>query len=242
MVRRPALLIGAMLLMATACGDSTSDTTIAAVLPPVDGVEFFGEVENPYLPWTVGSTWNYEAVDGDQIEIIEVEVLAETRTVNGHDAVVVRDVVTLVGEGLIEDTYDWYLQDADGNVWYVGEATEEYEDGEVVSTAGSWEWGVDGALPGILMYADPSAQVGIAYYQEFFEGEAVDKAQIVRTGDTVTVAAGTFSDVVVIREWNPLEPGVVELKYAAPGVGIVLEEQIEGGSERVELVGYDVKP
>ncbi len=235
-------LFVSLLVVLTACGSGSSSTTIPAVLDPVADATGLGPViDNSYLPFRVGAKWLYEGTDEDEHERIEVEVLAETRPVAGFTAAIVRDVVDVDG-GLAEDTFDWYMQDDAGNVWYVGEATEEFKDGEVVSTAGSWEWGVDGALPGIIMYADPAPQVGKAYYQEFYEGEAEDKARVVRTGQTITVAAGTFSDVIVIREWNPLEPGVVEEKSVAPGVGVILEEVVEGGSGRIELISFTPAP
>jgi hypothetical protein len=153
----------------------------------------------------------------------------------GISAVVVRDTVTMEGE-LVEDTYDWFAQDRDGNVWYLGEETAEYEDGEVVSTEGSWEAGVDGALPGIVMPAQPA--VGDAYRQEFYAGEAEDLAEVVRLGASETVPFGDVDDLVVIEEWNPLEPEAVEEKYFAPGVGLVLEVKTAGGEGRVELLEH----
>ena len=155
----------------------------------------------------------------------------------GIEARVVHDRVTEDGE-IVEDTYDWYAQDADGNVWYLGEDSKEYENGEVVSTAGSWETGVDGAQPGIIMYRDPAAHLGVPYRQEFYPGEAEDVAEIIETGATITIGDRVYSGVVVISEWNPLHSGVVENKYFAPGVGVVLEEVVEGGSGRVELVSH----
>jgi hypothetical protein len=195
--------------------------------------DFVDGIDNPWLPWIPGSMWVYEGREGDEVERIEVEVLEETRVVNGVTATIVRDRVWVDGE-LIEDTVDWYAQDTDGNVWYLGEDSKEYEDGEVVSTAGSWEWGVDGALPGIIMWADP--QVGTAYRQEFYEDEAEDVAEVARDGVTTTVPYGTFEGVIVIREWNPMEPDVVEEKHVASGVGVILEQKVEGGSETVELI------
>ena len=231
-------LVTSLAVVTTACGGSSSGTTVPAVLPPVANSTGLGPViDNPHFPFAVGARWVYEGTDQDETEHIEVEVLSETRLVNGLTAVVVRDIVDVNGE-LAEDTFDWYMQDSAGNVWYVGEATEELKNGKVVSTAGSWEWGVDGALPGIIMYANPAAQLNQVYYQEFYEGEAEDKAQVVRTGQTVTVAAGTFTDVIVIREWNPFDPGVVEEKSLAPGVGVILEQVVEGGTGRIELISF----
>jgi hypothetical protein len=198
--------------------------------------DFVARIDNVWLPLAPGARWVYEGRDGDEVERIEVEVLAETRVVNGVTATVVRDTVYVDGQ-LVEDTFDWFAQDDAGNVWYLGEASTEYEDGEIIGTAGSWEWGVDGALPGVIMWADP--QVGQAYRQEFYEGEAEDVARVDRRGASATVAAGSFDDVLVIAEWNPMEPDVVEEKYYARGVGVVKEQKIEGGSETVELIRFD---
>ncbi len=240
MTRRIALILVALALgTVSACGDATTDTTIPALLPDAGAAAFAAGAGNEYWPMNVGSRWVYEGEDEGEFEHIEVTVETDRRAVIGIEAVVVRDVVTL-GDGVVEDTYDWYLQDGDGNVWYVGEDSKEIEDGDVVSTEGSWEAGVDGAEPGIIMWADPAAHVGEAYFQEFYAGEAEDKAEIVRVGDTVTVAAGTFENVLVVREWNPLEPGVFELKYYAPGVGVILEEVEEGGEARIELIEYSI--
>jgi hypothetical protein len=121
------------------------------------------------------------------------------------------------GGQLIEKTYDWFAQDKEGNVWYFGEDTKEYEDGKVVSTKGSWEAGVDGAKPGIIMPADP--KVGQSYRQEYYPGEAEDMARVLSLNDTVTVPYGSFDHVLETKEWTPLEPGFYEKKYYVGGVG-----------------------
>lgn len=217
------------------CGDSSTDTTVAPILPDYAAASFVDGITNQYFPFTPGSTWSYEGVEDGEVERIEVVVTGETRVVDGITTIVVRDTVTLEGE-LIEDTFDWYAEDSEGNVWYMGEDSKEYENGEVVSTAGSWETGVDGALPGIIMYADPTAHLSEPYHQEFYEGEAEDVGEIIETNGTVTIGDVTYTDVLIVREWNLLEPGVLEDKYFAPGIGVVLEQVVEGGSERVELV------
>lgn len=201
--------------------------------PVIDPASFVEEITNPYLPLTPGSRWVYLGEEDGESERVEVEVTDARREVMGVSTVVVRDRVFQDGE-LVEDTSDWFAQDAEGNVWYFGEDSKELEDGEVVSTEGSWEAGVDGALPGVVMLADPA--VGDAYRQEYYEGEAEDMAEVADIAQSAVVPAGDFSDVLVIREWNPLEPDVVEEKHHAPGVGVVLEVIVEGGEGRVELV------
>jgi hypothetical protein len=230
----------AVLFLAVAC-DRTPEGPVIEVgsagsyRPVLDPAAFVDVVDNPYWPLIPGSTWVYEGSDADEVERIEVTVLPERRIVKGISAVVVRDTVTVGGE-LKEDTWDWYAQDRLGNVWYLGEDTKEYEDGKVVSTEGSWEFGVDGALAGIVMEAAP--KVGDAYRQEYYRGEAEDMAEVVGLGGAERVKAGRYDSLVVIKEWNPLEPDVVEEKSYAAGVGVVLEQKVTGGDGRVELIQF----
>jgi hypothetical protein len=177
----------------------------------------------------------YEGESDGETERVEVVVTDERRTILGIRATVVRDSV-YAGDELKEDTFDWYAQDKDGNVWYLGEETKEYEDGEVVTTEGSWEAGVDGAQPGIVMPADPA--VGMAYRQEYYAGEAEDMAEIIAVGGSVEVPAGRYEDVVTTKDWTPLEPEVIENKTYAPGVGAVHETLVAGGDGLLELVEF----
>ncbi len=201
-------------------------------LGPSDFVEV---IDNPLLPFTPGSKWFYESTGEDEVERIEVTVLDDKRDVMGITATIVRDTVTVDGE-LVEDTYDWYAQDEAGNVWYLGEDTAEYENGEIVSTAGAWEAGVDGALPGIAMEAFP--EVGDKYRQEYYQGEAEDMAEVVRVGAAEEVAGLFFENLTVIEEWTPLSPEIVEEKYYTAAVGLVLETTVAGGSGRIELISF----
>ena len=201
--------------------------------PTIDPENFVARIDNPLLPFRPGAKWIYESTDG--VERIEVEVLEETRQILGISATIVRDRVWEDGE-LVEDTLDWYAQDTDGNVWYLGEESKDYENDVVVSTAGSWEAGVDGAYPGIIMQANP--EVGQSYRQEYYVGEAEDLAEVVRLNDTATVPFGTFKNLLVIQEWAPLDPEVVEEKFYASGVGLVLEVKTQGDTGRVELISF----
>ena len=202
--------------------------------PAIDPANFVEGVDHPFFPMEVGATFIF---DGD--EHVEVEVLADTKVIMGITATVVRDRV-FDGCALVEDTLDWYGQDAQGNVWYLGEETAEYEDGEITSTAGSWEAGVDGALPGIVMLADP--QAGDIYRQEFYEGEAEDIGEVIAVSGTVSVPAGEWSgsDVLVTEEWTPLEPGVRERKIYARGFGVVRIKAIQGGDELTVLTSAEL--
>jgi hypothetical protein len=202
----------------------------------VEPAEFVAAIDNPRLPFTPGSRWTYGGREGNSYERIEVVVTDDTRDVMGIRATVVREREWLDGR-LVEETFDWYAQDRDGNVWYLGEDTRAFKEGDVVSTAGAWEAGVDGALPGIIMRADP--RIGDAYRQEFYPGEAEDMAEVIDRGASETVPFASFDRLLVTKEWTPLEPNVVEQKYYERGVGLVMEETVRGGSARTELVRYD---
>jgi hypothetical protein len=225
---------------------SASTTTLPPVIDPGDGgvyapeldpADFVDVIDNRYLPLAVGSRWVYEgeADESGQIEHIEVAVLPERKEVLGISATVVRDTVSVNGV-VLEDTYDWYAQDKDGNVWYLGEDVRNYEDGKLVDTDGSFEAGVDGALPGIVMLAHPT--VGDAYRQEYYVGEAEDLGEVVGIGGDKTVPAGRYTDVLVTKDWNPLEPDVIEQKTYAPGVGVIFEEHLTGGTGTSALVSF----
>jgi hypothetical protein len=204
----------------------------------LDPADFTATVEHPYFPLTPGTRWTYEEVD-DEGEVGEVLVTVSSATkeiANRVTARVVRDTVTRGGE-LIEDTFDWYAQDAEGNVWYLGEETAEFEDGEVVSTAGSFEAGVDGALPGIIMPAEPA--VGMQYRQEYYAGEAEDNGEILSIEEQAEVPFGHFDDMVLTKDTITIEPDVLEYKLYARDVGLVLALGISGGGGREQLVAVE---
>jgi hypothetical protein len=139
-----------------------------------------------------------------------------------------------VGTELEEVTADWYAQDDSGNVWYFGEEAKEFEDGQVVSTEGSWEAGVDGAQPGIVMKGNPI--IGDVYRQEYYEGEAEDMGEVLSLSDTVSVPYGSFQNCLRTKDWTPLEPGIIENKFFAPNVGEIKSVVVEGGSETIVLI------
>jgi hypothetical protein len=203
--------------------------------PTVDPAAFTDVVDNPYFPVQPGTRWEYESVGAGEPEHTTVVVTGDRRLVMGISTVVVRDTVTVGGQ-LVEDTFDWYAQDRDGNVWYFGEAVRNFDHGRFENTDGSFEAGVDGALPGIVMPADPSP--GHAYRQEYYRGHAEDLGQILRVDQHMTTRIGEFAQVVVTRDWNPLEPKVIEEKSYAPGVGLVAESTVAGGRGSSELVSF----
>jgi hypothetical protein len=195
-------------------------------------------IDNPYWPMTPGTRWVYRETDAEGArQTIRVRVTAETRQILGITATVVHDVAREGGE-LLEDTLDWYAQDACGNVWYLGEDTKAYGAGGSVSTVGSWEAGVDGAQPGVIVPADP--QVGATYRQEYYAGSAEDGATILSLDEQVEVPFGHFVDVMLTKEFTPLEPRLLEYKLYVIGVGPALALAISGGTDREVLVRFSV--
>ena len=193
--------------------------------PSLEPADYSAVVDNPLWPLPVGGKWHYEAED----EVITITVLAKTFTTKtGVECVVVNDRATDKDGVLIEDTEDYFAQDHDGNVWYFGEKTAEYVNGKVANTRGSWEAGVDGALPGIVAHAK-TPPVGTTYRQEYYRCEAEDMAEIVAVGETVKVPAGEYEDCVRVHEFNPLEPGSNEHKLLCPGVGVAQVYELAPG-------------
>ncbi len=201
-------------------------------LPDPSAATFVAGIDHPYMPMPIGATWAYDSVDG--AEHIDVEVLADTRVVNGVNATVVYDAAFLDGV-LVEETWDWYAQDNDGNVWYLGEDTCEVENGACVNHHGAWEWGVDGAVPGWVMPATPT--VGQTYYQEWYAGEAEDVGEVVEIGGSVEVPGGSFTDCVRTHDTSTLDTTLDEFKYACDGVGYAL---IDEPDTRVELTASNL--
>jgi len=233
-VLRQAALILVLLTFQACSDDDNDDGDNGAVYDPDIPTSWAPAVTNTFFPLEPGAVWTYLNT-GDEPESNRVEVLTSTRVVYGVTATVVHDQVFVDGE-LIEDTEDWFAQDSAGNVWYLGESTEEYEDGELVSTEGSWEWGVDDALPGIIMWADPATHVGEDYRQEYYEDEAEDWGRVVALNQSATVPFGSLTGLLQTHEFSGLESGSGEEKYYAPGIGFVLETN---GGERLELVRFE---
>jgi len=202
--------------------------------PVIDPADFVRRIDNRYLPFKPGTTLVYEGKgDEGEAERTTVTVTRRTKTVLGVRCVVVLDVVTVSGKPL-ERTFDWYAQDKRGNVWYMGEDSRDFENGKWEKSDGSWQAGVDGAKPGIVMHADP--RPGPAYRQEYYPGYAEDMARVLGKVKFLSVPAGTFKNVLVTREWNPLEPGVLENKYYAPGIGEIKSRTVKGGTGGAALV------
>jgi hypothetical protein len=220
-----AVSIAAALTLAVAvagCG-GTSATTGSTSVPKG---KFVSGVDNPWFPLKPGSVWRYRGIKDGKPSTEVVRVTGATRRILDVDATAVDDKLYINGK-LEERTTDWYAQDRQGNVWYFGEDTAELDSqGKVKSTEGTWRAGVNGAEPGIFMFANP--RPGQSARQEYLKGHAEDHFQVLtRNGSAL-----------LTKEWTPLEPGVIDHKHYRRGVGTVLEETVKGGSERNVLLSF----
>lgn len=200
--------------------------------PVIVPENFVSRIDNPYFPLTPGTTRIYVAQTDHGVVSNVVATTHNTVVILGVTCVEVHDVVYTDGE-VTEDTLDWFAQDKDGNVWYFGENTLEVADGLVVSVEGSFKAGVDGARPGIIMKAHPA--IGDYFRQEFVLEQGEDVEEVVCLNESVTVAYGSFSHCVKIRETTALEPDTIVHDFYAPGIGPVLSVEMPS-NERLELV------
>jgi len=205
----------------------TADPRSKVPPPEFDPGNFVSGVDNPWYPLAPGTTSMFIAVlSHTSVETTLVTVTNDPKTIMGIEATVVHEQVNVDGE-LVEETFEWYAQDAAGNVWYLGEDTSQYDNGELVSTEGSWEAGVSGAEPGIIMLAHPT--VGATYALEGAPDVAEDQAKVIRTDASVSVPYGSFSNGVQIQEWSKLDRGGPrQIKTYVSGVGLVMESPRSG--------------
>jgi hypothetical protein len=238
------LLVGAAVVaLGTAVGGAVAAQGPGGKLPQgservnLDPADFTTKITNPYWPMKPGSRWIYRETnsEGAKQRVVVTVTNRTKRVANGVTARVVHDAVTEGGKP-VEVTDDFYAQDKAGNIWYLGEATTEYENGKPRSTAGSFEAGVDGAQAGVIMPAHP--RPGLRYREEYRKGEAEDRARIVGLREKAEVPAGYYPRVLMTRNLNPLSPRDLEFKFYARGVGPVLAVGVSGGSDREELLRF----
>lgn len=231
---RPAsLFILCSLFLSGSCQDEIKRTPDSSYQPDIQPSHFTNSttITHPYFPIPAGKKYVYEGQTADGTERVEEQRTPDTRVIQGIPCVIVQYKEFLDGH-LIEETYDWYAQDNEGNVWYFGEDVKNYNpDGSVRNHAGSWEAGVDGAKAGMIMPANPTT--GDRYREEYYFNEAEDEAEILKTGLHITIPFGTFDDCIQTRNWTALEPDANEHKFYAPGIGLIKEVELE---DQIEIV------
>jgi hypothetical protein len=246
MARRTTRTVGALCAASIAAG--TLAVGVGAGSAPDDGLpqgrervrldarDFVSRIDNRYFPMQRGTMWTYRETEpgGPQKQVV-VTVTHQRKRILGIEATVVHDVVTEAGQ-VREDTWDWYAQDREGNVWYLGEDTKAYEEGGAVSTEGSWRAGVDGAQAGIVMPAEP--RVGQTYRQEYYPGHAEDAASVLGVREWAQTPLGIFRGALLTKDYTSLDADILEYKLYAKGVGPVLILDVSGDAGREELVQF----
>jgi hypothetical protein len=234
-----------MVILAVTVGLAATKTSIASSFPAprwvlhgsyspmIDPANFVPTIDNQYFPLKPGTAFYYRGHGDETAQTDDMVVTHRTKKVLGVTCTVVRDVVSEHGKPL-ELTFDWYAQDTAGNVWYMGEDSRELKNGRFVRASDSWQSGINGAKPGIIMEAEPNP--GDVYRQEYYPpGRALDQARVLQETPTVTVPAGTYKGALSTIEYSPVEPQLEKKLYAA-GVGEIQEQVVRGGHERFQLV------
>ena len=214
--------------------ESTRKSRAAEYTPQVNPADFSTKITNKYFALPVGKKLTYETVEqGKVTETIEIEILQETKTIEGVETVIYLDKELKNGQ-LVEETRDYLAQHKNGDVWYFGEDVNNFWNGILINHSGSFLHGKDGAQAGIWMKAEQ--RVGDSYRQEFYAGYAEDMRETAATGETVSTKARTYTGCVKVYDWSPLEKNAREHKYYCPEVAaLVLTEDLQSGS-RSELV------
>ena len=228
-------MFSAILALSVGCGGGGGGAGPAFAGFQFDPTDFVGvPIDNPRFPLTPGKRYVFQGMTASGLERSVFEVTRNTKTLLGIVCVEVHDQGFLDG-ALVEDTLDWFAQDDEGNVLYFGEDTKQISGGVVTGTTGSWQYGLNGATPGVVMPAVPF--LGQTYSEEDAPGVAEDMAQVVGLGEGVTTPLATYAGCLHTENFTPLEPGVIEDKFYASGVGAVLELTEDG--ERIELIAIE---
>lgn len=234
--RTSVLLTSALALTLAACstastggqgdptnGDATPEPEVTAPYDPAVFDETSTTIDNTYFPIVPGWHLVFEgSTNGENGRIsrrVEFSVTDLAKSIGDVQTAVVREMDFDDGV-LAEAELIFYAQDPEGTVWHLGQYPEEYEDGEIVATP-AWITGVEDAVAGILMRADP--QPAEESYSQGW-GPAVDwtdRAQITAIEPETCVPVDCYQDVVVIEEFNAQEADAFQLKYYAQGVGNV---------------------
>jgi hypothetical protein len=232
----PLVMISGLALAHAAVRRSTSPAPVTLPYSPkIDPANFVAGVGNRYFPLTPGTTLRYRGVaeNGKTPQTDVAAVIHQTKQILGVTCTVVRDTVTSRGKN-VERTYDWYAQDKQGNVWYFGEDSRNFKHGRFVKGDDSWEAGVDGAKPGIIMEGTPRR--GDTYRQEYYRGHAEDEARVLGGGGKVKVPYRTFKKTLTTVERSRLDPGARERKFYAAGLGEIKSKVVRGDHEAFSLV------
>ncbi len=222
-----ALLLGGMTGPALAqCDDDDEFTTDFRF----SDCTFASDGRNPYFSLDPGDKLVLEEDDEDGVRL-EVTVLSDRKWVHfvtpGGQLLKVRTRVVeereWEGDELVEVSRNFFARCKETNdIFYFGEQT--FVDGAVAPD--SWEAGVNGALPGLIMPG--TFLLGSKYFQEQAPGAALDRGEHVAMGLQAAVPAGVFDGCVEVLDTNALDcDGEGDVKTYCPGIGLVIDEDAQ---------------
>jgi len=238
--RLPIVALLAVMLVGGGSGATTADPAVPIMSSDSlmaqavdlsarhDPNDFSDKVDNPWFPLTPGTTLTYEGTKDGKRAVRVLAVTRKTKVIEGAICTVVEDKLSLGGSPA-ERGLGYYAQDRQGNVWNLGEESQEIEHGRVVKVE-SWQAGVDGALPSLIMEAAPA--IGHTFAHEYTS----NNFEIVSLSESVKVPYGSFSDALLTKEWSPEEPDVLTHKYYVHGLGEVRDVTVKGPLEELLLV------
>jgi hypothetical protein len=225
--------LNTMILASTlVLGQHVAAFAAGPTLPAFDPANFTNPKPNPYISLDVGAR---QVLAGSGMDEGRMQTELATQIVTGPGLKLMGVETTQILDeavkngNLVERTFDYYAADNDGNLWYFGEDVTNYRydaDGNFTGTdsKSAWRAGVNGAVPGISVAADPV--VGLSLFQEQAKADgAMDYFEVLETDATVTGPAGTFTGVLKTFEGNMAEPDLREFKFYAKGVGFVRTEE-----------------
>jgi len=183
------------------------------------------DITNPYLP-LASLRQDILENENERVERTAKPEVHKTFRLGGQPvvALTVEDREYTASGDLTEATLDYFAQDDDGNVYYLGEDVDEYKNGKVTGHSGAWLLGKDTQKPGLLMPAHP--KVGDQFMSEDVQKITWEKDEVISVSETATVPAGTFHDCVKVKE--RASDGATEFKFYAPGIGCVAEMESDG--------------
>ncbi len=197
------------------CKFKTRGANTYFILKPGYQLVLEGEEDGETLRVVITVLSRTENISLPDIGTVKTRVVEERETVNGELVEVSRNFFAIC-----EKTND---------VFYFGEDVDIYENGEIVSHEGAWRAGGPDnnglAEPGIIMPG--TFLLGARYFQEQADGIALDRAEHVEMGLEIVTEAGTFSNCVRVIETSPLEPGEESEKIYCPGVGLIVDDEVE---------------
>ena len=232
-MKQITFLVATWMLLSFGCKKDTSRQIDSGYKPDIRPANFASSthITNIYFPAPSGKKYTYEGQTDEGLNRVEEQRIADTRIIMGIECIIVNVKEYLNGE-LMEETLDWYAQDNDGNLWYFGESVDNYDaNGRLTDHAGSWEAGVDGAQPGMIMPANP--HTGMSYREEYYFNHAEDEAKVIGTGLSEAGPLGTYINCIKTKNWTALEPDALENKVYAPGIGLIKEIDIQDNFEIV---------